>query len=170
MLTGIIIYIIKNKKTFTEIPIEPQIVSDSEEYLLIDKVIQKYYTYLSIEEYEKAFDILDKEYIEKYEITKEKIKEEREKQYLNYISQKIYSYKIDKYSKIYFVKGMLYKVVKEKSIENENNLLKKRTYELDELEKREYKDTYYIVKIDYINKTFSISKDIQKYDNVFNNM
>ena len=82
-------------------------------------------------------------------------------------------HEFDKYSKIYFIKGISYKTVSEKkikSIEQNDYLEKPIIYEQDELEKREYKDTYYIVKIDYINKTFSISKDIKQYKNVFNNM
>ena len=164
----------KNKKISAEIiPLETQIVSNTEEYFMVDNLVQKYYMYLYTEEYEKAYSLLDKEYIEKYEITEEKLKEEKEKQYINFIPQKIYSHEFDKYSKIYFIKGISYKILSEKkskNIEQNNYSDKPIIYEQDELEKREYKDLYYIVKIDYINKTFSISKDIQQYENVFSNM
>ena len=173
IITGILIYSIKNKKVLTENTLDIQIVTNSEEYFLVENAIQKYYMYLSSDEYQKAYNLLDKEYIEKYEITEEKLKEEIEKQYTDFIPQKIYSHEYDKYSKIYFVKGLLYKVISEKKTKNteqENDLDKTILYEQEELEKREYKDVYYIVKIDYINKTFSISKDIQQYNNVFNKM
>ena len=173
ILTGILIYSIKNKKISIENTLDSQIVSNTEEYFMVDNLLQKYYSYLYLEEYEKAYNLLDKQYIEKYEITQEKLKEEIEKQYSNFKPQKIYLHEFDKYSKMYFVKGISYKITSEKktkNIEQDNYLDKPIIYEQDELEKREYKDAYYIAKIDYINKTFSISKDIQKYDNVFNNM
>lgn len=171
LLTCFLLFIKKHKFEFmnikNEVQYETQIVNNQEEYFSIHNAVLEYCSYISDGKYEDAYSLLDKEYVESYNITIQDLKNKNNEKYTNFISEKICSYDFDEYSKIYFVKGLLYKVTKERV----NNTDEDDIYELNELEQRKYKnDEYYIVKVDLENSTFAISQDFNKYHKILESM
>lgn len=167
----LVINFIKNKEKIQEEKYNIQIVSQTDEYFQIVTAIQTYYEYVNEGSVSKAYNLLDKEYINRYDITEETISKNCEEIDTDFIPQKISVVKIDEYSKIYFVKGVSYKVTKERTTseaEEEDDII---IDKLEELEHRKYKENVcYIVKVDSENSSFAISKDISKYQEVFDAM
>lgn len=172
ILTITIIFLVKNKLKINERD-NLQTVKNTAEYFSVSEAIEKYSIYLISGEFDKAYSLLDEEYIKKYGITKENLEKDYNEAYACFIPQKISVQEKDEYCKIYFVKGIAGDLSSNSMVyvEYEDEDEEKNVSTVKEINPKQYKDNVcYIVKVDLENSSFSISGDISKYQKIFDSM